>query len=54
MPKRKRNRPSDRSSERKWGKEGMNLGFCIVPSLLVRGQQRLGLNPTQLAIVLQL
>ena len=43
-----------KSSEEKWGKKVMALGFCIVPSLLLRAQSRLGLNPTQLAIILQL
>lgn len=47
-------RQSLRSSEAKWGKKVMALGFCIVPSLLLRAQSRLGLNPTQLAIILQL
>lgn len=42
------------SSEMKWGKKVMGLGFCIVPSLLLRAQQRLGLNATQLAVLLQL
>jgi len=42
------------SSERKWGKKVIDLGFCIVPSLLLRAQQRLGLNPTQLAVLMQL
>ena len=32
----------------------MRQGFCIIPSLLLRAQQRLGLNPTQLAVLLQL
>ena len=41
-------------SERKWGKDVMALGFSIVPSLLLRAQQRLGLNPTQLSILMQL
>ena len=45
---------SARSSEQKWGKDVMKLGFCIVPSLLLRAQRRLGLNPTQLAVLLQL
>lgn len=54
MPKHKRKRPSDRSSEQKWGRDVMKLGFCIVPSLLLRAQRRLGLNPTQLAVLLQL
>ncbi|WP_299592845.1 helix-turn-helix domain-containing protein [uncultured Tateyamaria sp.] len=49
-------RPSKagRASEKKWGKQVMDLGFCIVPSLLLRAQQRLGLNPTQLAVLMQL
>jgi len=45
---------AQRSSERKWGKKVMDLGFCIVPSLLLRGQQRLGLNATQLALLMHL
>lgn len=43
-----------RESERKWGKAVMKLGFSILPSLIFRAQSRLGLNPTQLAILLQL
>lgn len=43
-----------RESEKKWGKKVMTLGFCVLPSLLLRAQQRLGLNPTQLAVLLQL
>lgn len=43
-----------RASEQKWGKKVMDIGFCIVPSLLLRAQQRLGLNPTQLAVLLHL
>jgi predicted transcriptional regulator len=42
------------ASDKKWGKEVMKLGFSIIPSLLLRSQQRLGLNPTQLAILMQL
>ncbi len=45
---------ASKASERKWGKEVMDLGFCIVPSLLLRAQQRLGLNPTQLVVLMQL
>lgn len=49
-------RPSkvSRNSEKKWGAAVMRLGFSIIPSLLLRAQQRLGLNPTQLAVLLQL
>ena len=43
-----------RSSEKKWGKKVMDLGFCVVPSLLLRAQPRLGLNPTHLAVLMQL
>lgn len=42
------------TSADKWGSKVMDHGFCIVPSLLLRAQQRLGLNPTQLAVLLQL
>ncbi len=43
-----------RSSEKKWGKKVINLGFCVVPSLLLRAQARLGLSPTHLAVLIQL
>jgi len=45
---------ASRESEKKWGKAVMDLGFCVMPSLIFRAQQRLGLNPTQLAVLLQL
>jgi DNA-binding MarR family transcriptional regulator len=43
-----------KASERKWGKLVMDLGFCIVPSLLLRAQPRLKLSPTQLAVLMHL
>lgn len=43
-----------KASERKWGKEVMGFGFCIIPSLLLRAQPRLKLNPTHLAILMHL
>jgi len=43
-----------KASEKKWGKTVIQLGFSILPSLIFRAQARLGLNPTQLAILLQL
>lgn len=48
--------PSEKSTEanKKWGTDVIKLGFSIIPSLLFRAQRRLGLNPTQLAILLQL
>ena len=44
----------EKKSEKKWGRDVMKLGFCMIPSMLLRAQRRLGLNPTQLAILLQL
>jgi len=45
---------ADQASDKKWGKAVMKLGFCIIPSMLLRAQQRLGLNPSHLAVLLQL
>ncbi len=44
---------ADKASNTKWGSAVMQEGFCIVPSILLRAQPRLGLNPTQLAVLLQ-
>jgi hypothetical protein len=41
-------------SEAKWGRQVMDQGFCILPSLLFRAQSRLGLKATRLALILQL
>jgi hypothetical protein len=41
-------------SEAKWGVEVMAIGFCILPSLLFRAQNRLGLKSTHFAVILQL
>jgi DNA-binding transcriptional ArsR family regulator len=45
---------TSRASADKWGREVLELGFCVLPSLIFRAQRRLGLNPTQLAVLLQL
>lgn len=48
-------RPDNRkASERKFGKPVMELGFCIVPSLLIQAQARLGLEAQQMNILLHL
>lgn len=49
-----RSKEAVNASEKKWGKKVMQLGFCMVPSLLLRAQQRLGLSATQLAILMHL
>jgi predicted transcriptional regulator len=41
-------------SEAKWGRQVMDQGFCILPSLLFRAQSRLGLKAAHLALILQL
>ena len=43
-----------KASQRKWGAAVIDLGFCVIPSLLVRAQRRLTLSPTQLAVLIQL
>jgi DNA-binding transcriptional ArsR family regulator len=43
-----------KTSQRKWGADVINHGWCIVPSLLLRGQKRLRLGPAELAVLLQL
>jgi len=42
------------ASAEKWGTKVIALGFCILPSLLLRAQRRLRLTPTQLAVLIQL
>lgn len=45
---------SRKASEKKYGKPVMDLGFCIVPSLMMQAQARLGINPVQLNIIMHL
>lgn len=47
-------KPSKRASVEKWGAGVVDIGFVIVPSLLLRAQQRLRINPTQLAVLIHL
>lgn len=47
-------RESKKVSEKKWGRAVMELGFNIFPSLILKAQRRLGLSPTQLALLLHL
>jgi hypothetical protein len=43
-----------KESERKWGKAVIARGFCIIPSMLLRAQARLGLDSRQLTVILHL
>ena len=42
------------STEQIWSREVTRHGYTGVPSILIRGQSRLGLNATQMNIILQL
>lgn len=42
------------ASSKKWGKAVIGIGFCVIPSLLLRAQARLGISPVQLAILLHI
>jgi len=43
-----------KASEKKFGKPVMDLGFSIVPSLLMQAQERIGINPVQFNIIMHL
>lgn len=42
------------STERIWGKKVYSHGYAGIPSILIQAQRRLGINPTQMNIIIQL
>ncbi|QPZ92319.1 helix-turn-helix domain-containing protein [Thioclava electrotropha] len=40
--------------DQKWGKETMEANYTVLPSALLRGQARLGINATELAVLVHL
>lgn len=46
--------PSSTAFEKLWGKRIRNHGFAAIPTIMVRAQHRLGVNPTQFCILIQL
>ena len=55
MPKQNTNDGRRKSStERIFGEDIMSHGYTGVPNIMVRAQARLGLNPTQFNILVQL
>ncbi len=42
------------STERIWGKAVYKHGYAGIPSILIQAQQRLGINPMQMNIIIQL
>lgn len=42
------------STEKIWGKAVYSHGYAGIPSILIQAQRRLGINPTQMNIIIQL
>lgn len=53
-PKREDGKRRPSSLEHIWGKQVASHGFVAIPAILVRAQQRFGLNSTQFNIIVQL
>lgn len=45
---------TSRESEKKWGKAVMKHGYCILPSILLQAQSRLGVSAQEMMVLLQL
>jgi DNA-binding transcriptional ArsR family regulator len=43
-----------KESEKKWGKAVMANGYCVLPSILLQAQGRLGVNAQEMVVLLQL
>jgi DNA-binding MarR family transcriptional regulator len=41
-------------ADKKWGKKVIDIGFCIIPSLLLREQHTLKLSAAELVVLLQI
>ena len=52
FPKEPRKKPS--STEKIWGRAVYSHGYTGIPSILIQGQRRLGITPTQMNIIIQL
>lgn len=46
--------PPAKAFEQLWGKEVRKHGYAAIPSIMIRSQHRLGVNPTQFSILIQL
>lgn len=51
---RKKEAEDARTLTKKWGKAAIDLGYTVIPSALLRGQARLGISPTELAVLIHL
>jgi len=52
FPKEPERKPS--STEKIWGKSILKHGYTAVPSILIKAQKRIGINSTQMNIIIQL
>ena len=43
-----------RRADRQWSKDVMARGYTIIPTVLLHGQERVGLNPNHLNVILQI
>lgn len=47
--------PEDKSTlDKKWGKDTMKANYTVIPSALIRGQARLGIDAMELAVLIHL
>lgn len=46
--------PDKKQSEKKWGKDVMSHGYCILPSILLQAQARLAVSPQEMMVLLHL
>ena len=51
---RKKPQEEEKILTKKWGSVTMDANYTVVPSALIRGQERLGINATELAVLIHL
>lgn len=49
-----KNNTDKKTLNNKWGKSVLDLGFCVVPSIFIEGQHKLGLNSQQTTVLMHL
>lgn len=52
--RRKKEAEDTRTLSKMWGKKTIDLGYTVIPSALLRAQARLGIGPSELAVLLHL
>jgi predicted transcriptional regulator len=49
-----KNDPDKKTLHEKWSKPVLDLGFCVIPSIFIEGQHKLGLNSQQAIVLMHL